>query len=814
MKRHISAEELSAFADGEVAPDRGAAVRAHLDGCAPCASSVASFALVDSALTAGADCAALRPAISAFADGELDAAMRQQVGSHLAACADCRRSADADRLLDARLAALPQSAPNARTDAAIAAIVASGSPAPRGIGGLRLGPTLRLATVTATCVALLLAIATAGGPAPAPTGQNVFVAAQQVVFDTHSNTIYVLDPRTGVLSVLNGTTHLEQARIVLGGRPTALALNPYANTILVLDGTEKRLTEIDTVRNAVVSAAFLEVAGTPTSIQVDPRGQIVVASVLAAIPNGTATPAASDATATPAGQVTVLDGTSKQVKSVRSVDVAPQAVALDPTGQRALLVSARTTTVVDAANYRPIEQLPGGIAAAFDSSGSRIAILSAQDGGANLLFFGDATVAPLQLVGTPLALIALPDRGFAILLNSGGTGHVAVVGSDGKVDSILDAALTGRDLAYDAAARRFAVVGDGGMSYPVLTAQAPPASAPAGTGTPTPAQSATPHPSASPSASPVTSAPVAAASPTPVASGPARFAAVAWTGTYRLELANGRKPVQIAGSGSRVWFVDQYKALGSVETGTGKVAINGQLPADWNYGQLLVDGRLVVAVDQTHGRLAVYDTTVGRLDVLSLAFVASARAFALAPDERLWTGGPGGTLVAVDLSTKRLESVDVGVVAVDGLWVDSGGRVWYADDARKMLGSYDPATHHLYESPLPRAGNIVSLVTDYAGTLWMATDAGEAIPVRPAGIGTTLRIAGLLRVTVDASGRAWYFAATGAGSTFAPLSDLAGLKIAPANLAGPAFDSVGSVWLADAAGAAFYIVTNGSAGRQ
>src|SRR5205814_3076108 len=147
--------------------------------------------------------------------------------------------------------------PSARTDAAIAAIVASGAAAPRRIGGLRLGPTLRLATVTAACVALLLTIATVGGPAPAPSSGSVFVAAQQVIFDAHSNTLYVLDPRTGVLSVLNGTTHVEQTRIVLGGRPTALALNPYANTILVLDGTEKRLTEIDTVRNAVVSAAFL-----------------------------------------------------------------------------------------------------------------------------------------------------------------------------------------------------------------------------------------------------------------------------------------------------------------------------------------------------------------------------------------------------------------------------------------------------------------------------------------------------------------------------------------------------------------------------
>jgi streptogramin lyase len=263
-----------------------------------------------------------------------------------------------------------------------------------------------------------------------------------------------------------------------------------------------------------------------------------------------------------------------------------------------------------------------------------------------------------------------------------------------------------------------------------------------------------------------------------------------------------------------VWFVDQYKALGSVDTGTGKITIRGQLPPDWSYGPLLADSRLVVALDQTYGRVAVYDTSVDRLDVSSFAFIGSAKAFAIAPDERLWTAGPGGTLLAVDLSTKRLESVDVGATAVNGLWVDSAGRVWYADDARKMLGSWEPATRHLSESLLPRAGNVVSLVTDGAGTLWVATDAGEAIPVRPNGAGTTLRIGGLLRVSVDPSGRAWYFAATTAGSAFAPLSDLAGLQIAPNNLAGPAFDSAGSVWLADASGGAFYIVTNKTAERQ
>jgi streptogramin lyase len=174
--------------------------------------------------------------------------------------------------------------------------------------------------------------------------------------------------------------------------------------------------------------------------------------------------------------------------------------------------------------------------------------------------------------------------------------------------------------------------------------------------------------------------------------------------------------------------------------------------------------------------------------------------------------GPGGVLLAVDLLTKRVETVDAGATVV-ALWVDSGGRVWYADDARKMLGSYDPSTHRLDESSLPRAGRVVSLVTDGAGTLWVGTDAGEAIPVRPNGVGTTLRIANLRRLAVDQTGRAWYFASSALSSVFAPLSDLAGLQVAPPNLLGPAFDGLGSVWLADAPTGSFYIVTR-TAERQ
>jgi len=84
---------------------------------------------------------------------------------------------------------------------------------------------------------------------------SVLVASvQQQVFNAKTNTLYILDADRGEVAALDASTKFEQARIVVGGKPSALALNELANRILVLDAVHKRLTEIDTSTNTVVSA--------------------------------------------------------------------------------------------------------------------------------------------------------------------------------------------------------------------------------------------------------------------------------------------------------------------------------------------------------------------------------------------------------------------------------------------------------------------------------------------------------------------------------------------------------------------------------
>ncbi|MDQ6855236.1 MAG: hypothetical protein M3046_16375, partial [Actinomycetota bacterium] len=222
-------------------------------------------------------------------------------------------------------------------------------------------------------LAVLIAIGSTLFQAAAPTAEEaqssevaMVASIQRVVFDARSNTLYLLDTERAEVSAVDATTQSERARVSVGGRPTALALSAQSNRVLVLDATSKRLTEIDTTSHEIVATSTLVVTGTPTSLQVDPtNGRIVVASISSAA----AAPAVSPVTST-TGHVTFIDPVSKQGESVRAVDVAPQLVVLDAKGSQAMLLSASATTLVDAATYRSVDTLPGGVAATFDVTGA------------------------------------------------------------------------------------------------------------------------------------------------------------------------------------------------------------------------------------------------------------------------------------------------------------------------------------------------------------------------------------------------------------------------------------------------------------
>ena len=801
---HCSAETLSALLDGELEAGERAQARAHLDSCLDCSARLVAARRLDADLRdAGRlSCASILPSLSAIADDEAASGDRALAAAHVADCEACRALNSALVVPDRLIATLPAAAPSARVDAFIAALVA-----PRPRAAFRPVP-FAFRTAGALALAVLIAIGTTLFQAGAPSAEQsqsaevaMVAAIQRVVFDSRTNTLYLLDAQRAEVSAVDATTQAVQARVSVGGRPTALALSASTNRVLVLDATSKRLTEIDTTSREIVATSTLAVTGTPTSLQVDPaNGKIVVASVSAA------TPALPSAGAT--GHITVFDAVSKQVETVRAVDVAPQLVVLDAKGSQALLLSAAATTLVDAASYTPVAQLTGGVAAAFDVTGTQIAVLSADGAASKVSFRGAGLPASLALQGRPVTVIAMPGGGFAALVDRGTGGEIDVIDATGKLSSSTAVALAGRSVTYDPVAGRFAVGGDGGTALAfsgttsiALTSPAP-SSAPVAS--PTPTGSATRKP-----ASP-TPTPAASASPIAIPSGLPPAAQPVGEGTYKLALPDNRRPVLVAGAGRTLWFVDQAKRLATIDTVTGAVADVAQLPLDGSFTRLLLGSGHLYAIDQGKGRIAVLTLRGAQLETIGFPFVGTAAGFAVGTDDKLWmAGGDSTNVLSLDPATKAVAAINFRTTGISALFVDSAARVWYADDATGGIGYYDQTKRAIVAVSAPAHASVTALAMDRDGTLWAGTAAGQLLSIR---LGVTAAagsaggpVAGLVR---DTTGGLWSFAEAPGTVSYRPLTVPAAPRIAAIMASGVGFDDSGRIWLAAPSATAFYIAIN------
>lgn len=799
---HCSADTLSALQDGELTPSERAEARTHLESCLDCSARLVAARRLDADLRDAATltCASMLPSLSAMADGEATPAERALAAAHNADCEPCR-SVAADLLAaDRLLLQLPAARPSARVDAYIA-----------GLGRPRVRASFRPVTFAmrsagAVALAVLIALGSTlfrfGAPLIDQGAQQtefaMVASIQRVVFDARTNTLYLLDTERAEVSAVNATTQVEQARVSVGGRPTALALSPGTDRVLVLDATSKRLTEIDTSTYAVVSFSTLAITGTPTSLQVDPaNGRIVVASVSAPAANAT-------------GHITVFDAVSKQVEIVRAVDVAPQLVVLDAKGARALLLSARETTLVDAASYKSIDQLPGGVAAAFDVTGTQIAVLSADGTASKVTFRGAGLPASLALPGRPITLIGMPGGGFAALVDRGTGGEVDVIDAAGHLTSSNAVALAGHSLTYDPVTARFAVGGDVGANLAFSGASPVAASAPVASAPPT--QSATSTPDASPTPKPTTAAPSPSASvPAAVVPGLPPAAQLTADGTYRLALTDNRRPVLVAGSGQRLWFVDEAKRLATIDTTTGAIADAAQLPIDGTFTRLLLGTGHVYAVDQGKGRLSILTLDTGALETIGFPFAATAAGFAVGTDDKLWmAGGESSNVLSLDPATKRVAAIDFQTSAITALHVDSAARVWYADDASGGVGYYDQTKQVILTVPTPRHARVTALAMDRTGTLWAGTSSGQLLSVRLSAAATAGSAGGPVADLIrDTSGGVWSYVRAPGTAIYQPLTVGAGVQVVAIAATGLAFDGYGRSWLADPAGVAFHIALNG-----
>src|SRR5438067_3522004 len=495
---HVSAEELSALLDGELSPQAELRARQHLAFCPSCSAEYALSVRLDDELRQPPvlACNEVLLVLSAALDREASEGEQAAAQHHLAGCQDCRASVETWSAFSAAIKALPVIAPSARIDDAIYAITRNRRtyrPAPvRGIAARA------LIAVTAAIAVIVASLGSGGGPAPIavlpnPTGERAIVAsAQQIVFNSRNNTMYVLDIPGAAVDARDPATNDIKTRIEVGGEPTALALNEVANRVLVLDASQKRVTEIDAGSNTVIGATTVAVAGTPTSISVDPStNNIIVSSTTKSPAPGTA-----------AGSVAVINSDTKQLETVREFSVAPRLVVPDQQGSRSALVSADATQLVDS-SYKVLATLPGGVSAAFSKRSDNVAVLSASGTDSVLTFSGLSAPEPLKLTGAPRALTALPDGGYLVLVDLGGRGRVSRSTRDGTISVSTEVAVTGGDLIYDQSTNRFTVANGGRldtaeMPNEVATTQtAPPSGNPTASASPTPLTTASSAPESS-----------------------------------------------------------------------------------------------------------------------------------------------------------------------------------------------------------------------------------------------------------------------------------------------------------------------------
>jgi DNA-binding beta-propeller fold protein YncE len=807
---HVSAEELSALLDGELTAQAGLRARQHLAVCDSCSADYAFSARLEDELRKPPvlACDEVLEVLSAGLDRETSADERATAQRHLADCQTCAASVEAWSAFTSAIKALPVIAPSARIDDAIYAIARTrrmyGPTRVRGIAARA------LIAVTAVFAIIVASLGTGGARPqtallPIPTGGRAIVASiQQIVFNSRNNTLYVLDVPGAAVDARDPGTNDLKTRIQVGGEPTALALNQVANRVLVLDASQKRVTEIDAANNTVIGTTTVAVTGTPTSISVDPATNNILVT----------TTSKSPAPGAAAGSVAVINSDTKQLETIREISVAPRLVVPDQRSGRSALVSADVTQLVDS-SYKVITTLPGGVGAAFSKRSDNVAVLSASGADSVLTFAGSSAPDALKLTGVPRALTALPDGGYLVLVDLGGRGRVNRITRDGSIFASTEVAVTGGDLIYDESSNRFTVANNGRLD----TAQMPDQLAT--TRTTVPAATATngltsPSPSATPSESPQPSASSASsASPAPTI-GPNLLAGarVLTPGLYNLPLPNGIQPEFVAASGSSLWLLDHSNNVSAFNMNTGDLFDIGPLRKGAKVDYWVAGGSYVFGINAANGEINIVNTARERVEGgFATNVLSPVSAVAAGTDGRLWIGLRDASYMFVfDPKTHVMNGLDLKGARVNALTIDDQGRIFFADDARGTVGTIDPRTSLLNEVSFVRPGATTALLVDTTSTLWVGTSTGEIYSVR--GGTATLTLSLRRPVTAfapDQGGRAWYLAQLPSG--------LAGYAYAPADgrqeprsVSGPAqslhFSPIGRAFLGDPRGG-FYMSVEG-----
>jgi streptogramin lyase len=285
-------------------------------------------------------------------------------------------------------------------------------------------------------------------------------------------------------------------------------------------------------------------------------------------------------------------------------------------------------------------------------------------------------------------------------------------------------------------------------------------------------------------------------------------------GLYSVALPNGIKPQMVAQNGSRLWLLDQNNTVSSFDMNTGDLFNIGSLRRGARVSYWVSGGSYVYGVDATTGEVNIVNVAREQVQgAFATNVLSPVSAVAVGIDGKLWIGlRDASYLFVFDPRTQLMNSLDLAGAHISALAIDGQGRVFYADDARGVVGTFDPRNSKLNEVPFARRGTTTALMVDSTSTLWVGTSAGEVYSVRGGAAKLTVSLQRpVTSFTADQGGRAWYLAPLPnvlAGFVYGPAD---GSK-APKSIAGPVqslnFSAIGRAFLGDPRGA-FYMSIEG-----
>jgi ligand-binding sensor domain-containing protein len=286
-------------------------------------------------------------------------------------------------------------------------------------------------------------------------------------------------------------------------------------------------------------------------------------------------------------------------------------------------------------------------------------------------------------------------------------------------------------------------------------------------------------------------------------------------GVYDLPLPTGIQPQFVAASGSRLWLLDQSNNVSAFDMNTGDLFNIGPLRKGAKVSYWVAGGSYVYGVDADTGEVNVVNIASERVQGgYATNVLSSVSAVAVGIDGRLWIGlRDASYLFVFDPKTQLMNGFDLAGARITALTIDGQGRIFYADDGRGTVGTFDPRTSRVSEVPFARRGTTTALLVDSTSTLWVGTSTGEIYSVRGGGARLTVSLQRPVNsFAADQAGQAWYLAPLPSGLTGYAYGPADGSK-APRSISGPVrslnFNAIGRAFLADPRGGFFMSVEGG-----